>query len=117
MADRVRSEEPAFAWYGRTTPRDLELQLQLLAAYVTDPGYRPEGEVQYRQDINNRFAQLRATPFSALNSEIGGILFGTFAAAAVFSVPGWILWGASARLARRMVPIPTSTLCPSASRR
>lgn len=57
-----------------TTPRDLELQLQLLAALVTAPGYRAEGEVQYRQQINNYFAQSRATPGSALQADLGGIL-------------------------------------------
>lgn len=57
-----------------TTPRDLEVQLQLLAALMTDPGYRPEGEVRYRQAINNYFAQRDATPASALNAELGAIL-------------------------------------------
>lgn len=57
-----------------TTPRDLEIQLQLLAALVTDPGYRPEGEVRYRQAINNYFAQLDATPGSALTARLGAIL-------------------------------------------
>lgn len=57
-----------------TTPRDLELQLQLLAALVSDPGYRPEGEVRYRLNINNFFARLRATPGAALGNSIGGIL-------------------------------------------
>ncbi|HUD28273.1 MAG TPA: insulinase family protein [Novosphingobium sp.] len=57
-----------------TTPRDLELQLQLLTALITAPGYRPEGEVQYRQQINNYFAQARATPGSALQADLGAIL-------------------------------------------
>ncbi len=60
----------------QTTPRDLELQLQLLTALISDPGYRPEGEVQYRLNINNFFAQLSATPGSALGNAIGGILSG-----------------------------------------
>ena len=34
-----------------TTPADLELQLQLLAAYVTHPGYRPEAERRWRQSL------------------------------------------------------------------
>ena len=72
--DEVDSDADSFVWDARTTPRDLELQLQLLTAYITDPGYRPEGEVRYRQNINNYFAKLRATPLSALQSEIGGIL-------------------------------------------
>lgn len=57
-----------------TTPKDLELQLQLLAAFVSDPGYRQEGETRYRQYINNYFAQLGATPISALRGEIGRIV-------------------------------------------
>ncbi|MCT2400462.1 M16 family metallopeptidase [Novosphingobium mangrovi (ex Huang et al. 2023)] len=58
----------------RTTPRDLELQLDLMTALIRDPGYRPEGEVQYRQSVNNYFAQLRATPSSALEADLGAIL-------------------------------------------
>lgn len=57
-----------------TTPRDLQLQLQLLAAYLTDPGYRAEGEQLYRQNIANFFARYRATPGSALANQIGGVL-------------------------------------------
>ncbi len=64
----------AFVSSAQTTPRDLELQLQVLAALVSDPGYRPEGELRYRLNVNNYFAQLRATPQSALGSAIGGIL-------------------------------------------
>ncbi len=57
-----------------TTPRDLELELQLLTAQVTDPGYRKEGEVLFHQTINNLFASLRATPGSALQADLGAIL-------------------------------------------
>ena len=63
-----------FVLGGLTTPADLALQLGLLAAYVTDAGYRPEGEVQYRAQINNFFASKDATPRSALQNAIGGIL-------------------------------------------
>ncbi|KHK92037.1 M16 family metallopeptidase [Novosphingobium malaysiense] len=64
----------SFGTRARTTPRDLPLQLDLLTALITDPGYRPEGEVQYRQSVNNYFARLRATPSSTLNAEIGSII-------------------------------------------
>lgn len=57
-----------------TTPEDLALQLRLLAALVTDPGYRTEGEVQYRQAVNSYFNRLRATPGAALGADIGGLL-------------------------------------------
>lgn len=68
--------EDSFDAGGVTTPRDLELQLQLLAALVTDPGYRPEGEVRYRQSIDNRFAQIDATPKSALQARLGSLTSG-----------------------------------------
>lgn len=57
-----------------TTPRDLDLQMHFLAAMVTDPGYRPEGEVLYRQNIANFFASYRSTPTSALTAALGGLL-------------------------------------------
>ncbi|MEO6093187.1 MAG: insulinase family protein [Novosphingobium sp.] len=70
----LASGEDRFILSGRTTARDLEEQLDLLAAFVTDPGYRPEGEVQYRLQINNFYASKDATPQSALQTAIGGIL-------------------------------------------
>ena len=63
-----------FAMGGATTPADLPLQLQVMTALITDPGYRQEGEQQYRLAVNNWFQQLRATPSSALGAGIGGIL-------------------------------------------
>lgn len=63
-----------FVSTGVATPRDLELQLQLLAAAISDPGYRSEGEIRYRRDIANYFKRKDATPSSALGAAIGGIL-------------------------------------------
>lgn len=57
-----------------TNRQDLMFQMQLLAAQVTDPGYRREGEVQFRQSVNNMFASLRATPGAALAADGGAIL-------------------------------------------
>lgn len=68
------SNADSFVSSAQTTPRDLELQLQVLAALLTDPGYRSEGQLRYRLATNNFFAQLRATPQSALSNAIGGIL-------------------------------------------
>jgi len=70
----LQSGPETFTAITQTTPADLELQLQLMAAYVTDPGYRPDGEVIYRQNVNNFFAQRFATPVSALGTSLGGIL-------------------------------------------
>lgn len=70
----VGATAETFVSSAQTTPLDLELQLQLMTAFLTDPGFRPEGELRYRLNINNFFAQMRATPGAALNSAIGGIL-------------------------------------------
>ncbi len=70
----LASAGDTFAAGAATTPRDLALQLQVMAALVTDPGYRPEGEQPYRLGINSYFAQIGASPESALNAAVGGIL-------------------------------------------
>lgn len=70
----VSSADETFRISAQTTPRDLELQLQVIAAALTDPGFRPTAEAQYRQSVRNFFARLAATPASALSTAIGGIL-------------------------------------------
>ena len=63
-----------FSTSGNTTKRDLALQLQVLTALLTDPGYRREGEERFRKGIDNYFATLDATPRNALGTALGGIL-------------------------------------------
>ena len=70
----VGAGERSFTMGSSTTPRDLELQLQLLAAAVSDPGYRSQGEAQYRRNIENFFARRTATPETALGNALGGII-------------------------------------------
>jgi zinc protease len=70
----LSSASDSFADFAITTPADLLLQLQVLAAFVTDPGYRNEGEVHYRQQVNDWFARMDATPQSALSAAQGGIV-------------------------------------------
>ncbi|MFP3943939.1 MAG: M16 family metallopeptidase [Alphaproteobacteria bacterium] len=67
-------DEEFFALAGRTTPGDLELQLQLLAAYVTDPGFRPEGLQAFRQVLPIFYQQQNARPQGVANLRIGRIL-------------------------------------------
>ena len=74
VAMGLDSSADTFTASAQTTARDLDLQLRLMAALITDPGYRKEGEVLYRLDINNLFARLRATPASAVSNALGGIL-------------------------------------------
>jgi zinc protease len=68
--------DDAFTSRATTTPADLPLQLELFTAYLSDPGYRPEGEEQYKLNIANFFAQAFATPGSALVNSQGAILSG-----------------------------------------
>ncbi len=70
----IRSRGDTFEMSGTTTPRDLELQLDLLAAAISDPGYRPQGEEQYRRSVANFFARKDATPNAAVSSALGGIV-------------------------------------------
>lgn len=64
----------AFTASATTTPRDLQLQLQVLAATLTDPGYRPEGVERFRKNIDNFFNTLDSTPSRALSAANGAIL-------------------------------------------
>ena len=53
--------EDAFTFSGNTTPDDLELQLQLMCAGLTDPGYRDEALRQFQKQIPALAAQLQYT--------------------------------------------------------
>ncbi len=70
----MRSSSDHFSLSGGTNPEDLDLQLQLLAAALTDPGYRKEGEQRYARRVEDWFARLDATPSSALSNRLGAIL-------------------------------------------
>ncbi len=69
----VAAAPETFRLAATTTRRDLEMQLQLFTAAISDPGYRPEGEVQYRRNIANFYASRFATPESTLSVSLGAI--------------------------------------------
>jgi zinc protease len=64
----------AFTASAVTTPRDLTLQMQVMAALITDPGYRPEAVEQFRKGIENFYKTLDSTPGRALAAAQGGII-------------------------------------------
>lgn len=66
--------DDAFVFSAATTPDDLLLQLQLFAAYVTAPGYRPEGEAQYRQLFDIVYDTLDAQPASVRRRDVPRLL-------------------------------------------
>lgn len=59
---------------GSTTPDDLELQLKLMTAYATDPGYRPEAQSQYDKYIRSWYPTLDSTPGGVAGRDLGRIL-------------------------------------------
>jgi zinc protease len=62
------SSSTAFGATYRTTPADLLLQLQVAAAFVTDPGYRPEAERRWREAIELSWPRLAANPQAVLRN-------------------------------------------------
>jgi zinc protease len=58
--------DDAFSLAGRTTPEDLELQLQLMTAYLSDPGFRPEAERQFQKSLPSIYNQLKHTMQGAM---------------------------------------------------
>lgn len=70
----VSNSAEAFNFVGTTIPRDLPLQMDLIAAGITDPGYRPEGIDQFRRGIDDFFDAIGSTPSSAYAAASGGIL-------------------------------------------
>ncbi len=54
--------EDAFTIGGSTTPQDFTLQARLMAATLTDPGFRKEGLWQFQKAIPMIYQQLRHTP-------------------------------------------------------
>jgi zinc protease len=64
----------AFVASGTTTAQDIGLQMKLSAAYLTDPGYRPEAATQWKNIVPIVDKQLVATPNGLLGSRVPGIL-------------------------------------------
>ncbi|MBK1881006.1 insulinase family protein [Luteolibacter pohnpeiensis] len=67
--------EDAFNLAGSTTPKDLQLELRLMAATLTDPGYRKEGLWQFQKAVPMIFQQLKHTP-SGPQQEMNAWMYG-----------------------------------------
>lgn len=62
--------DEAFLLSGRTTPADLDAQLQLLAAHLTAPGYRDEAARQFEKNIDPLYTQLKHTAEGVMNDSV-----------------------------------------------
>jgi len=54
--------EDAMEYSGATSPKDLELQLMLLCAKITDPGLRDEALARVRRSFEQQYARLKHLP-------------------------------------------------------
>jgi zinc protease len=59
---RFELNDNAFALIGATRPADFELELQLMGAYLTAPGWRPEAFESVRNRMIAALPQLQASP-------------------------------------------------------
>jgi zinc protease len=66
--------EDGFVFSGGTTPTDIDTQLQVLAAYVQAPGFRPEGFEQVRSSYAARLRQVDANPAAIMQLKAPEIL-------------------------------------------
>ncbi len=66
--------DDAFSFTGATDRLDLELELQLIAAYITDPGYRPEAQERARRAIPQMYRALDRAPDGVLETRIARLM-------------------------------------------
>ncbi|MEI4507043.1 insulinase family protein [Sphingopyxis sp. CCNWLW253] len=64
----------AFGGSALTSPEDFAPQAKLMAAYLTHPGYRPDGLALIRRVLPQQYAANDATPAAVLGRDVGGIL-------------------------------------------
>lgn len=64
----------SFNMSATTTPADLGLQFQLLAAYMTAPGYRPESMAQFRASLPELRRNLGSTPAGVRSRDVARML-------------------------------------------
>ncbi|TFW15319.1 insulinase family protein [Brevundimonas intermedia] len=72
----VNQAGDAYVFSGATKPADLQLELQVLAAYLTDPGLRAAPFEQTKAMFPQILAQLGATPRGVFQRDASGLLAG-----------------------------------------
>lgn len=66
----------AYQLGGATRPEDFAVQMQVLAAFVVDPGWRPTGWDRYRALSGTFHDQLASTPGGVFNRDASALLHG-----------------------------------------
>ncbi len=70
------TNEDALAIDGATRPEDLPVQLQVLAAYASQPGLRPEAFQRMRAYASTMEDQLEATPGGIMSRDLSRLMHG-----------------------------------------
>lgn len=70
------AEDDAFELTAKTTPSDLLPQLELLAAYLTHPGFRPDAQRQFEKSLEPLYTRLTRTPEGILSNEVARLVHG-----------------------------------------
>jgi len=66
--------DDAFVYSGATRPDDLDVQMQLLAASVAHPGWRPEAFLRSRNAAPSLLDQMAATPEGVLGRDLAKLM-------------------------------------------
>ncbi|MDR9805460.1 M16 family metallopeptidase [Rhizobium hidalgonense] len=66
--------DSSFKFDGRTRTEDLATQLQLMAAYTSDPAYRPEAFKRVQQAYLSGLDQYQATPGGVVSRDFAGLV-------------------------------------------
>ena len=69
-------EDDAFTLNGRTRPEDLSTELQVLAAFASEPGWRPEAFNRVKTSYGTLHDQLQSTTGGVLGRDLGGLMHG-----------------------------------------
>jgi zinc protease len=67
-------DDDAFALSGTTRPADLDTEMQVLAAYITKPGWRPEPFQQGLSALSDSLTKLDTTPMSLFGAKFAELL-------------------------------------------
>jgi zinc protease len=66
--------DDAFVYNGATNQKDFADTMQLMTAYLTDPGYREEAFRQFKNKIDPIYTQLSHTPMGVLQDQVDRFL-------------------------------------------
>lgn len=75
-AVELTTNDSAYILAGRTRLQDLDIELQLMAAFLTDPAYRPEAVTRTQTALATALSQIEASPAAVLQRNEARLLHG-----------------------------------------